>query len=436
MSPTANLRTVMVAAATLLLMQPAFGQQGGTSGGTPSGGSDQGGATSGGGSLPGVGSIPGGGGTAPGTGRPSQQSPSGQVTDQNNPWQQDMNRPIFLSGRVMVDDGTPPPDTVVIERVCNGVARPEAYTNSKGHFSFELGKNQGMFQDASMSGPMTNDPFGNSGSFGGRSSGMNERDLMGCELRANLPGFRSDMVNLSNRRFLDSPEVGTIILHRMGNVEGRIISATSMNAPKDARKAFDKGQDLVKRKKLDDAAKSLQAAVDLYPKYAAAWLELGKIQASKSQFAEASASYQQAVAADPKFISPYLQLSLLAARDQKWPEVISHTEKALKLDPFDYPEVYYYNAVANLNLQNLDAAETSAREALKMDAERHQYPKVEHLLGVILARRRDYSGAAVQMRNYLRLAPKAQDADQVRSQLQELDRLTGQSASAQPESKP
>ena len=31
-------------------------------------------------------------------------------------------QPIFLSGRVMMEDGTPPPDPVVIETVCNGVA--------------------------------------------------------------------------------------------------------------------------------------------------------------------------------------------------------------------------------------------------------------------------------------------------------------------------
>jgi hypothetical protein len=37
-----------------------------------------------------------------------------------------MQRPIFLSGKVIMEDGTPPPDSVVIERVCNGMPRPEA----------------------------------------------------------------------------------------------------------------------------------------------------------------------------------------------------------------------------------------------------------------------------------------------------------------------
>ena len=30
------------------------------------------------------------------------------------------NRPVFLSGKVVMEDGTPPPDAVIIERVCGG----------------------------------------------------------------------------------------------------------------------------------------------------------------------------------------------------------------------------------------------------------------------------------------------------------------------------
>src|SRR5205809_80391 len=78
------------------------------------------------------------------------------------------------------------------------------------------------------------------GGLGGasRGGGFSERDLMGCEIRAALPGFRSDVVNLSGRRAFDNPDVGTIVLHRLANVEGVTISAVSLQAPKDAKKAY------------------------------------------------------------------------------------------------------------------------------------------------------------------------------------------------------
>src|SRR5438445_8745437 len=100
--------------------------------------------------------APGTGSTNPGRGIPGNTNPNiPNPNDPNNPNNQinrfpDQQRPIFLSGKVMVDDGTPG-DQAVIERVCNGNPRAEGYADSKGRFSFQLGQNQGVMQDASMS---------------------------------------------------------------------------------------------------------------------------------------------------------------------------------------------------------------------------------------------------------------------------------------------
>src|SRR5205085_3424026 len=161
-----------------------------------------------------------------------------------------MQRPLYASGKVTLDDGTPPPEAVVRQLVCKASPRSIGYTDSKGRFSIDLGNrnNSAIFADASQSGP----GFGDAGmssmnsslpqTRGGSGSGLTERNLMGCELQASLPGFRSDTVNLANRRSLDNPEVGTLVLHRLGNVEGLTISATSALAPKDAKKAYEKGR--------------------------------------------------------------------------------------------------------------------------------------------------------------------------------------------------
>src|SRR5438128_9176356 len=114
--------------------------------------------------------------------------------DQINRFPEQQARPIFLSGKVMLDDGMPPPDSVVIERVCNGNPRAEAYTDSKGRFSFQLGQNAAMMADASNStatGGMGGNPSGGSGTRS-RGQTLGERDLSGCDIRASLPGFRSD----------------------------------------------------------------------------------------------------------------------------------------------------------------------------------------------------------------------------------------------------
>src|ERR1035437_4878240 len=357
MSPRTYGRAIIIVAAAVLLLQPAFNQ---TKGGvtTPVGG--------GAGTGTGTTSIPGRTTPAINT-NPQQTTPN---TSQSMPV------PVPISGRVMVDDGTPPPETVVIQRCCNGNPRAEGYTDHRGYFSIDLGMDRGVMQDASTSSGIFDDtgmrfPGQTQTSSGMGGGAMSDQRYMNCDLRANLPGYRSQVVSLANRHAMDSPDVGTIFLHRLGNAEGRIVSAISLAPPKDARKAFEKGLDLAKKNKLDDAVKNYQKAVDVYPKYAAAWFELGKLQAAKGQADVAHQSFDAAVEPDPKYLNPYLELSRLALGAKNWRELAEVSGRAVKLDPFDYPQQFFLNSVAHYNLQDMDAAEKSAREAEKLDTE-HQ----------------------------------------------------------------
>jgi cytochrome c-type biogenesis protein CcmH/NrfG len=346
---------------------------------------------------------------------------------QERPSMMEMQRPVFLSGRVLMADGAPPPEPVTIELVCQSNPRPYGYTDMKGRFSITLGDPRGaVFADASVGtlGGVTGlgrDPFSASGPTGGR--GITERDLMGCELRASLPGYRSDVVNLSGRRIMDNPEVGVIILHPLANVAGYTFSITSANAPKDAKKAYEKGLDLMKKKKVQEAETHLQKAVTAYPKYAVAWYELGRAMELQKKDAEAKNAYKQAVESDAKFISPHLQLMGMAGRERDWAGVAELSQTVLKLNPFNFPQAWFYNSVANFNLGKLDEAEKSAREALKLDPQ-HRIPKISHILGVILAQKQDYPNALEHMRGYLMmLAPDGPETDMVKKQVAELERL-------------
>ncbi|MEO7653631.1 MAG: tetratricopeptide repeat protein, partial [Bryobacteraceae bacterium] len=249
--------------------------------------------------------------------------------------------------------------------------------------------------------------------------------------RASLPGFRSDQVNLSGRRAFDNPDVGTIVLHRLAGVEGTSISMVAMQAPKDAKKAFEKSKDFLKKKKVAEAKKELEKAVEIYPKYSTAWFELGRIHESQKNVEEARNAYGKALAADPKYVSPYRQLASIAVREQNWKDAADTTGRLLKLDPFTYKDAYFYHSVANYYLKQYDVAEKSAREAQKLDT-RNEMPKVNQLLGAILAEKQDFAGAAVAIKKYLTFVPDGQDADSVKKQLAELEKL----ATAEPKPTP
>ncbi len=392
----------------------AFAQSGGSSSGSGSGGSKPTGGTS----------------TSTSSGRGSTSS---QQQQQRQP-----ERPIFLRGQVVVDDGTKPQGHVAIERVCNGVVHREAYADQSGSFSFQVGANTGMFQDASVSSmqmPGMNPP-GSSGTLGsspgifGNSGGVSPRDLMGCEIRASLAGFRSDSIMLTSRQAFDDPEIGTIVLHRMGKVEGSTVSVTSLKAPKDAQKALERGRKAAKKKNWPDAQADFEKAVQIYPGYAEAWWELGVAQNAQNNTEEARASYDKAIAADARFMPPYFQLAQMAANKSDWKAMAELTDKVLALDAYDYPAMYFFNAVAYYNMGNMDVAEKSARSAKRLDSQ-HRIPRINYLLANILAAKRDYPGAAEEFRSYLKFVPDGPDAQQAKMQLAEVLKKTPATTTAE-----
>ena len=372
-------------------------------------------------------SVPGGT-SAPPVGRtPGIPSTTGNTNPNNtSPFPAEMARPIYVSGRVMMEDGTPPPESLVIERVCNGQPRPEGYTDSKGRFNFELGRNGAMMMDASTSnGRFDSQGGGSSSARMPGESAVTERSLMGCEIRASLAGYRSQVVSLAGRRMLDSPDIGTILLKRMANVEGFTYSATTGMAPKEAKKAYDKGLDLAKKKKNAEAFKEFEKATTAYPKFSAAWYELGQIQQAQNNMEDARKSFELYIASDPKFVKPYLPLLGMAVQKGNWEEVAEVSAKTVKLNPYEYPQAFYYNALANLNLKKYDEAEKSALSAQKLD-ERGRIPRIRYVLGIAQAQKSDFKSATENLKAYLTSSPGATDIETVKRQLGELEKLMGE----------
>jgi len=323
---------------------------------------------------------------------------------------------VWVTGRVMMYDGSQPPERVIMETVCSGnTARSQGYTDPKGAFSVSVGPNSG-FTDVSTS--RIRDQVGET-SVVAEGTGGNSNPLVGCDLRARLSGYRSDTVSLTGH-WLDSPNVGAIVLYPIAAIQGLIASATSAQAPKDARKAYEKGLDSVKKDKADQAELEFRKAVQLYPKHAAAWLELGKILEKKERYPEAREAYASALAADSKFVYPYEQLYRLALREKNWKDVVEKTDQLTHLDPYEFPNAYYFNALAHFELKEYDAAEKSAHQAVEADR-KHSNPKVHYLLGAIKIQTKDWTGAAESFRAYLIAVPDAPEKAQVEKTLGQLE---------------
>jgi tetratricopeptide (TPR) repeat protein len=334
---------------------------------------------------------------------------------------------IFLSGKAVLDDGSVLTESASIQTICNGQKRTETHTDSHGNFSFQFGggfptSNESQFEAETSS----------RSSLPGR---PDRRNLQSCELQASLPGFTSEVIQLGGRFNGDeSADVGRITLHRLGNVQGFTISATTAQAPRSARKALEKGQAQEKQGKWDDAQKSLEKAVALYPKFAVAWFELGCVQLQKNDPPSARHSFEQSIAADSSYVNPYLGLMQIALRQQKWQELDEVSDKALTLNPISFPDVWFTNSLANYYLRNFDEAEKSALRGLQVDTE-HRVPKLEYALGIALLKKADYPGATQHLRAFLSLATKPAEVAEAQKQLDEVARLSVAANLAASESK-
>src|SRR4029077_9223935 len=100
--------------------------------------------------------------------------------------------------------------------------------------------------------------------------------------------------------------------------------------------AYEKGQDLLKKKKIADARKELEKAVEIYPGYASAWYELGRAKEAQSDPEGARTAYLQALSVDAKYLHPYRQLVGIYVKEKKWQEAADASSKLVKLDPVDF----------------------------------------------------------------------------------------------------
>jgi tetratricopeptide (TPR) repeat protein len=341
---------------------------------------------------------------------------------------------MFLRGRVATQDGSPVPNDMLVERICNNRVRQEVYASLHGDFSMQLGSRTDPFPEASAD---PTSPF----NVASKDSdmGIPRRELKNCELRASASGFRSRVLPLMDLEpSSESVDVGVIVVQSATKMEGTTLSAIPYKAPKDARTAYEKGLHAEKNGKLDDARKYFETAVKIYPSSANAWFRLGTVLQKEDQKDAASKAYTRATTIDTKFLPPYLSLASMAYETGSWTEVLNLTDHILGLDPFNqsaatnYVDAYFYNAMANYKLNKFEDAEKSGLKAEHLDL-RPRFPRLHLLLAEIFARRKNYPMAIGEIQTYLELVPHGKDADHIREQLAKLEKLSG---SASPTEKP
>src|SRR5215813_3170850 len=192
---------------------------------------------------------------------------------------------IILNGKVTTEANCVPPASVDITLDCTGTQTAQTTTDPHGNFSISVRRSS--HSDTADSTP----------------SRKSSTDLPGCEVNASLAGYTAEPLHIvGSGSEMGVINAGTILLHPTAQAQSFSISVSSLAAPEKAKAAFEKGEEQKKKGKLPAAMESFRKAIAAYPRYALAWLELGRIQATQHNFADAQQSFRQSVNEDSKLV--------------------------------------------------------------------------------------------------------------------------------------
>ncbi len=308
-----------------------------------------------------------------------------------------------LLGKLTMEGESLPWQPIPVSVVCGGTIMDTAQTDPKGRF---------VISSSNVPGALSTQ---------GDAERQMETRFQGCTVQAALAGFHSNAITITQRNFLNEPNLGTLTLSREGRGSGTAVSSTTQSASPNAVKLFDKARSEWLDQKPDRTQSDLEKAVQIDPQFAEAWYQLGTIQ-ERTNPQDARNSFSKAATADPQFVLPYERLAELSAHDQKWQDVISNTSHALQLDPAGTAQTWYYDALGNFQLGKIDAAENSANKSLSLDP-KHTIPNTEQLLAVVLAQKKDYAGALAHLKNCLTYTPGGPSADLLQQQIAQLEKI-------------
>ena len=237
------------------------------------------------------------------------------------------------------------------------------------------------------------------------------------EVTIESTGSQFDVITQSVQVFRGAPSIITITLREKNGSSQRAITKSisvgelSADIPKGAKKEFDLATRASAQNKTDEAIAHLRKAIGIYPNFVMARNDLGTQLLSQGKLDEAAEEFQHAVQIDDKAFNPKLNLGIVLVQQHKFIEAAPVLDQALILNP-DSPAARLYAGIAQLALGHLDNAEKHLKAAYTIGGS--SYVLALFHLGQVFMNRGEREQALQAFEAYLREAPQAANADQVR----------------------
>jgi tetratricopeptide (TPR) repeat protein len=210
----------------------------------------------------------------------------------------------------------------------------------------------------------------------------------------------------------------------------KILSVADMqDVPKAAKKAYEQGLKRTKEGKAAEAITHYQEALQAYPDYLSALNKLGEQYLQMNKLSEAQAALERAVAINGRFALARITLGMLLVSQGQYDQAIEHLEAANRQDD-SFPMAHLNLGLALMSKEppDLERAEKELTRAVEQGGRNLPYVRL-HLFNLHY-RRRELPKAAAQLEAYLKDAPGAPNAGQVRDTLDKVKKMLAQQAAS------
>jgi Flp pilus assembly protein TadD len=183
-----------------------------------------------------------------------------------------------------------------------------------------------------------------------------------------------------------------------------------VNVPKSALKHYDAGMKKIEKGQSGEAIKEFKMAVEIYPHYYAARLELGRELRLQKRFDEALPVIQPLIQIATKRAAPHIELGIVLLGLERRDEAIDALNTALRLEEANWA-AHLYLGWALLERDG-SKAETHFTRALEL--EERKAARAHLALAQLAEAKGNRALSLAHLEAYLTLSPKAHDAEATR----------------------
>lgn len=195
------------------------------------------------------------------------------------------------------------------------------------------------------------------------------------------------------------------------------IDASTGGAPEEALELYKHAVESANAGDRKKAVEQLKQALVIYPQFMTALNELGVQYIEMKEWEKAADALRKAIGIAPEAFHPRLNYGIVLIHLKDFKDAATQLSIAVQKDSSSGP-AHFHLGRAMVSLGNYDAAEKALRQTISIGGE--EAVEAHRYLAAVYIEKHDSARAADELNAYLKLAPKAKDADRIRAIVKDL----------------